>query len=741
MPQFKLNNQARVFFYLDITSGVTSNIVLKKADSGSTNFETLTYSTNYSCIGMNGGWYACNISGNILDTIGETLLEFSYSGSNSYYNSIDVVTNLSSDITSLIGTPIAFDGGTASIAGNLIKMVDNSNGSTFTSANDSLKVISSSVSAMGPVATTAISGIVNTGQVISGYWDRTTQLNNVYWQMRCSGVGQPINIESWYSAGTGKIPNSIRVYGRYQVAGTTAGKYIDIFAWNYPTSGWDQISSSATRIQGQTATTDNLYNYNLTDSNTDTLGNFKVKFVSSDTTNTSNLYLDYVPYYYQTTATTASEIANAVYLKMKNTVYGDTVYIDTNSGIAGTSIGYDGIYSNPVNNMTDALIIAHTINIKRFNFSSLSNVILSGQYLGWNFDGNEYHIDLGGQILDDCRFNYAHITGTGLISDINEDIHFDRCYLDALTITRSFARDCTLTDGITITSGNHIWYGCFDGTSSTSIPIVTFQPGAELQCRNYRGGIQINNMVTGNDLIIDGFGRVIIDSSCTGGSVTIRGSFSLTNNGTNITLTDNARYNIDLIVNSGNANNWGSSSSTGYATPSDINSGVQLLFASGQINWNKNGLATEVNATINKNELTNTINSGVTINQIIASGTAAGWNATGILDLTGIATTTDVNNARDLLFTSGQVYWNSTNTALQSTLNTVSGNINSLHNISVNDILASTIDTQSLSGLLTSLLAFRGKSTKSGDSYTYYKSDGITPAFTLTISSTTRTVS
>lgn len=621
-------------------------------------------------------------------------------------------------ISGNIGNPVALNGGVASIAGNIQKIVDNNNGLDFISANDSLKVISTAISAAGPVATTAISGIVNTGTVISGYWDRTTQLNNVYWQMQGSGTGFPINIEAWYNSGAGKIANNIRVYGRYQVVAPTASKWVDVFAWNYIASGWDQVSSSATRMNGQTTSTDNIYTYNLTNSNSDISGNFKVKFLANDTTTTSNLYLDYVPYYYQTTATTASEIANAVYLKMKNTVYQDKVCIDTISGVAGTSIGYNGISTYPVSNMVDALTIANALNVKNLCFKPLSDVILSGTYNGWIFSGKEYSLNLGNQNLDNSVFQYADITGTGLISNINKEIHFEYCKIGTSKLTKSYFNNCDLEGTITLASGNHVWHETSDITNSATTPIIIFQPGAELQCRSYKGGIQVNNMVTGNDLIIDGAGRVIIDSSCSGGNITIRGPFTLVNNSTGTTINDNARYAISMIVESGNINNWATDSLiTGYATPSDVNSGVMQLFSSGQIHWKTPvDFSTETNATNNKNTLITAINntsgSIVTIDQIINSGNLAGWNAG-----SGIPFST-----------------------MSNIINTISGDISNLNNISVNDILNSTVDTQSISSLLTSLLAnAQGKIIRSGDSYTYYKSNNTDIAFTLTVDSTTRT--
>jgi len=136
--QFKKNGAARVFFYLDVLAATVASIVLKRVDSGSTDFETLTYTTNYTCDEMSGGWYACDIVASVLDTIGETLLEFSYTGSNPYYCSVDVVDNLVSDNATTIGTPVSLDSGVASLAGMLTKIADDSGGTTYEAGADSM---------------------------------------------------------------------------------------------------------------------------------------------------------------------------------------------------------------------------------------------------------------------------------------------------------------------------------------------------------------------------------------------------------------------------------------------------------------------------------------------------------------------------------------------------------------------------------------------------------------------------
>jgi len=127
--------------------------------------------------------------------------------------------------------------------------------------------------------------------------------------------------------------------------------------------------------------------------------------------------------------------------------------------------------------------------------------------------------------------------------------------------------------------------------------------------------------------------------------------------------------------------------------------------------------------------LTDLLNEKPNINTIIASGNAEGWN-----DIADVS-----------------------NLALQSTLISVSGDISSLNDISVSDIvtagdsagwgavtdptefvtelLSTEIDGVNISGINEKLLALgTGRIEKSGESYIYYKQDNTTISHTLTAS-------
>lgn len=156
--QLKKNAAVSVFFYLDLLTATVANITCKRTDKGSIAKESLTYTTQFTCVEIGEYLYRADILANVLDTIGENILTFSYTGSNNYDASVDVVDNLVSDNNSLldtltltcgtilsigntlntnIGTPANIDSGGATISDNLKKLADDSAGLAYDATADS----------------------------------------------------------------------------------------------------------------------------------------------------------------------------------------------------------------------------------------------------------------------------------------------------------------------------------------------------------------------------------------------------------------------------------------------------------------------------------------------------------------------------------------------------------------------------------------------------------------------------
>ena len=287
------------------------------------------------------------------------------------------------DLGAAIGTPVALDSGAATLAGMLTKMADNNGGASFQAVTDSQRATASAIAATAPTASAATAGAIVTGTNKSGSYVNTQTQDGVYWQVSPTGAAV-LDINLTYAVGTGKSAYQVRVVGRYQ---SGPGRVVDIYAYNYLTSGYEKISSAVTQMQN--AASDATYTYNLNANHIKTDGTANIRFLSSDTNSGSNLYLDYVPYFFTNVGASPSDIANATYLKFTTygAIYQDGVWIDTVGGTAGTSTGYNGIPSNPVDTLADAMIIATALGFKKLYFRPNSTVTFLQTYSGWKFEG------------------------------------------------------------------------------------------------------------------------------------------------------------------------------------------------------------------------------------------------------------------------------------------------------------------------------------------------------------------
>jgi len=197
---------------------------------------------------------------------------------------------------------------------------------------------------------------------------------------------------------------------------------------------------------------------------------------------------------------------------------------------------------------------------------------------------------------------------------------------------------------------------------------------------------------------------------------------------------------IANIVDSGNANGWNAvTSTTGLALTTDVTTARDAIIASGQANWvTATGFATPTNITAGTiTTVTNLTNLPVTaatlanqtaisdqiaslnnlsIDTVVASGNANGWNSTNTVS--GIASDVWTYGSRVL---------------------TADTNINYPD---LGDIYGYDIDGVPMSGVMSKLEAHvAGQINKSGSSYQYMKPDNVTLAYTLTESGNYRLVS
>jgi hypothetical protein len=274
--------------------------------------------------------------------------------------------------------------------------------------------------------------------------------------------------------------------------------------------------------------------------------------------------------YVQTLATYNVMVINSVSSLVDSTVqqlkeieyasFNDGVTIDVINGIPGTEYPI-GTSETPVDNIEDAVTIAAYRGFKNLkfigNFTFESGVMISNYNLigegmqksVFTFENGcivafckAFEAKLTGQVLGIVGFENCHLidySSSGLVPS-SRDVVVKNCLVEG---------DLALPDNYT---GNLIVLDCWSGSVATLPPSLDMN-GAQSNViiRNYSGGIEIKNYTQPYKLTIDlNVGRVILDSSVTGGNITIRGTGTLVDNSVGASVNSDGLINRDNIATS-----------------------------------------------------------------------------------------------------------------------------------------------------------------------------------------------
>ena len=226
------------------------------------------------------------------------------------------------------------------------------------------------------------------------------------------------------------------------------------------------------------------------------------------------------------------------------------------TGQAGTFIPI-GTRATPVNNFTDAITISSTLGIRRIQLATSgtlsAGVVASGRtFFGDNSSVDTLQIDDGANVSD-CSFNELTVSGT-----LDGNNIFRNCTVANISYVNGLLQECSLTGTISIdgtAQANLI--NCWSGTAGIADnQLVTIDMGGagnSLALRNYAGGILLRNYTGGGAVTLDfSSGRIIIDASCTGGSIGVRGVCDVTDNSTvNCTVLDQTLNSGLDVINEG----------------------------------------------------------------------------------------------------------------------------------------------------------------------------------------------
>ncbi len=222
-----------------------------------------------------------------------------------------------------------------------------------------------------------------------------------------------------------------------------------------------------------------------------------------------------------------------------------SIWIDTSAAPGG-----DGTVTDPADNMTAALVIAVATGFRRFEYVTGSSDTFGASVEEYCISGFGYTIDLNGQSISGTRINNASISGvcTGALPP-----EFRDCEFGDSTLPPCSLRSVSFGGDITLSAGNYYFDQCFSSVAGISTPTFDFSANGStnLNIRHYSGGVRVDNMgVAGTDrMSLEGDGQLILNASCMGGTIAIRGHFTITDNADgSVILSDLARYDVEQEV-------------------------------------------------------------------------------------------------------------------------------------------------------------------------------------------------
>lgn len=231
--------------------------------------------------------------------------------------------------------------------------------------------------------------------------------------------------------------------------------------------------------------------------------------------------------------------------------FGGGVTVDVINGTSGTAFPI-GTIETPVNNLTDAMIIANSRGFDKIYINGDLTIDTSGNYAGMVFVGESMTkstltISSGANVTN-CEFYEATITGT-----LDGNSKLKNCKILDLDYIYGVIEECMLGPGTITLGGNEEahFLDCWSGVAGLGTPIIDCGgSGQDLALRNYNGGIKIINKTGSDKISIDlNSGDVILDSTVTNGNIIIRGIGTLTDNsGAGATVTVSALINNETIA-------------------------------------------------------------------------------------------------------------------------------------------------------------------------------------------------
>ena len=332
-----------------------------------------------------------------------------------------------------------------------------------------------------------------------------------------------------------------------------ANDFANILAWNGTT--WDTVSTESTRVNPNLG----LLNIVIGVDDAYVDANLFRMRISGGMRVASTLSIDFAAALASTTGDyvlTASEVAEATASKMVDTVYRNTIYLDTVNGTdpAVVTLGDTGSARFPVATLPFALAsLANPLGNAGIRVSRGSEITLAAGIateILFNEQataGNRWALHLGGQDISETNISGADVDG--VFTAPTGKPAFTGCGIGNITGPSVVANGSVIKGLIVITSSGGIVLSECVGSVDVNSQIELQDAAAPAKLYNYQGAVEFIGLQAGNDVEITGSGSLIIDATSTGGTVIVEGNWTVVDNSAGaVTIVDDNNFSMEVLI-------------------------------------------------------------------------------------------------------------------------------------------------------------------------------------------------
>ena len=220
--------------------------------------------------------------------------------------------------------------------------------------------------------------------------------------------------------------------------------------------------------------------------------------------------------------------------------YQGSVWLSAANGVSGTIEGVNGVPSNPVDNMADAVTLLDSLGLKSLRILDGTFTMTADLVSHEIFMGSGNILNFGGFSVSKSTITGGKCTGTQGAGKAT----FVETEIEGVTGLLCQARNCGLGGGPNVLAvGKSEFHLCHSDVIGAGAPTLDFSTGAGVTvgCRSYTGGLTLKNMAdAGNEISLDFIaGHAIVDpGTCTAGLIQLRGNGERTGDGDGVTITD-----------------------------------------------------------------------------------------------------------------------------------------------------------------------------------------------------------